>query len=205
MNITDLLQGPMGDILISQVSKQLGVNNQDQTKTAVNGTVITLLNALTQNASKPGGADALLSALNRDHDGSILNDLAGFLSGKKNVENPSTLNGAGILKHVLGGKQEAAVETISKQSGLDSGKVAQLMITLAPVILGMLGKAKAQTGNNQSGLLDLLKSSTKTVNKQNPNASIFTKMLDKDGDGSIMDDLAGMGMKAIFNRFLGKK
>jgi hypothetical protein len=205
MNISDLLQGPMGDILISQVSKQLGVNNQDQTKTAVSGTVITLLNALTQNASKPGGADALLSALNRDHDGSILNDLGGFLSGNKNIQNPSTLNGAGILKHVLGGKQQTAVETISKQSGLDSGKVAQLMITLAPVILGMLGKAKAQTGNNQSGLLDFLKSSTQTVNKQNPNASIFTKMLDKDGDGSIMDDLAGMGMKALFNRFIGKK
>lgn len=205
MNITDLLQGPMGDILLSQVSNQLGVDNKDQAKTAVTGTVITLMNALAKNAAQPEGANALLSALNKDHDGSILNDLAGFLSGKASVQNPSTLNGAGILKHILGGKQETAVETISKQSGLDTAKVAKLMITLAPIVLGMLGKAKAQAGNNQAGLLDFLKNSTQTVNKQNPNAGIFTKMLDKDGDGSVMDDLAGMGIKALFNKFMGKK
>ena len=205
MNITDLLQGPMGDLVIGQISNQLGIDNKDKAQTAVNGTVITLLNALTQNASKPEGANALLSALDRDHDGSILNDLGGFLSGQMQPQNQNTVNGAGILKHILGGKQEAAVDTISKQSGLDTGQVAKLMMTLAPLVLGMLGKAKAQTGNNQSGLLDFLKSSTQTVNKQNPNASIFTKMLDKDGDGSVMDDIAGMGIKALFNRFLGKK
>ncbi|MBK9151950.1 MAG: DUF937 domain-containing protein [Saprospiraceae bacterium] len=205
MNITDLLQGPMGDIVIGQISNQLGIDNKDQAKTAVNGTVITLLNALTQNASRPEGANALLNALDRDHDGSILNDLAGFLSGKAQPQNPSTVNGAGILNHILGGKQQTAVDTISKQSGLDTAQVAKLMMTLAPIVLGLLGKAKAQTGNSQSGLLDFLKSSTQTVNKQNPNASIFTKMLDKDGDGSVMDDLAGMGMKALFNKFLGRK
>ncbi|MBK9255157.1 MAG: DUF937 domain-containing protein [Saprospiraceae bacterium] len=205
MNITDLLQGQMKDVLVSQLTKQLGVNNPEQAQTAVDGTVITIMNALARNVAKPEGAGALLSALNRDHDGSILNDLGGFLSGQVKPTNESTINGAGILKHILGGQQNNAVETISKQSGLDVGKVTQLMITLAPIIMGFLGKEKSQTGDSPGGLMDLVLNSTKTVNKQQPNSSIFTKMLDKDGDGSVMDDLAGMGMKALFNKLLGRK
>jgi hypothetical protein len=206
MDINDLLQGPMKDIIIGQVSKQLGIGDAQQANTAVDGIFATLLNGVMKNASTPEGQTGLMNALDRDHDGSILDDLTGFLSGERAPANPNTANGAGILKHILGDKTTNAAESISKASGLDTGKIMQLMATLAPVILGMLGKAKAQPQVQQSGggLLDFIKGATQTVNQQPANQSILTSLLDKDGDGSIIDDVAGMGMKSIFGKLFGK-
>ena len=55
-----------------------------------------ILGAMANNASKPGGADSLLGALQKDHDGSILDNLGGFLG------QPNTDDGNGILGHVFG-------------------------------------------------------------------------------------------------------
>lgn len=207
MDISDLLQGPMKDIIINQVGKQLGLGDSNQANTAVDGVFATLLNAISHNASTPEGQDGLMAALDRDHDGSILNDLAGFLSGSSQPSNPNTANGAGILKHILGNNQETAAASISKESGIDTGKIMQMMATLAPIVLGMLGKAKAQpqVQEQSGGLLDFIKGATQTVNQQPTNQGMFSRMLDKDGDGSMIDDIAEMGIKSIFGKILGRK
>lgn len=212
MDITDLLQGPMKDLIINQVGQQLGLGDSQQTNSAVDGIFATLMNAVSHNASTPEGAGGLMAALDRDHDGSILNDLGGFLSGAVQPQNPNTANGAGILNHLLGDKQETAAETISKASGIDTGKILSMMATLAPVVLGMLGKVKAQspavpqqTQEQGGGLLDFIQGATKTVNQQTSTQSIFTKLLDKDGDGSVVDDVAEMGVKSIFGKLFGGK
>lgn len=207
MDITDLLQGPMKDMIIGQIGKQLGLSDQAQANTAVDGVFATLMNAISHNASTPEGASSLMSALDRDHDGSILNDLAGFLSGTAQPQNPKTANGAGILSHLLGGKQEAAAQNISQESGIDAAKIGQMMMTLAPVVLGMLGKAKATQPQVQEGnsLLDLITGATQKVNSQPSNQNLLTKFLDQDGDGSVIDDIASMGMKSLFGKFLGGK
>ncbi|MBK9565852.1 MAG: DUF937 domain-containing protein [Saprospiraceae bacterium] len=211
MDITDLLQGPMKDIIINQVGQQLGLGNQQQTNSAVDGVLATIMNAVAKNASTPEGAGGLMAALDRDHDGSILNDLSGFLSGAVQPENPKTANGTGILNHLLGGKQETAAESISKESGIDTAKILSMMATLAPVVLGFLGKAKQtmpqqpEQQQTSGGLLDFIQGATKTVNQQPANQSIFSKLLDKDGDGSMIDDIAEMGVKSIFGKMLGGK
>jgi hypothetical protein len=206
MDINDLLQGPMKDIIIGQVSKQLGIGDSQQANTAVDGVLATLLNGVLKNASTPEGQTGLQNALERDHDGSIFDDLTGFLSGEKAPTNPKTANGEGILNHILGEKKADAADTISSVSGLDTAKIMKLMATLAPVVLGMLGKAKAQPQVQQSsgGLLDFIKGATQTVNQQPTNQNILTSLLDKDGDGSIIDDIAGMGMKSVFGKLFGK-
>lgn len=203
MDITDLLQGPLKDIIIGQVGKQLGIEDTDKANTAVDGIFATLLNAVAKNASNPDGQTELKTALERDHDGSILDNLGGFLSGAVQPSNPKTTNGAGILKHILGDKTEVAAESISKESGIDTSKILQLMMTLAPIVLGYLGKANAsqQTQPQQGGgLMDIIMGATKKVNQQPTNQSFLEKMFDKDGDGSIMDDIASMGLKSIFGK-----
>ena len=72
-----------------------------------------LLAALNRNASNPAGAAALHGALERDHDGSILDNLGGFLG------NAQAGPGAGILKHVLGERQESTAQAVGAASGLD--------------------------------------------------------------------------------------
>jgi len=215
MDINDLLQGPLKDIIINQVGSQLGLGDQNQANSAVDGVFGTLLNAISKNASTPEGAGGLMAALDRDHDGSILNDLGGFLSGAVTPSNPNTANGAGILKHILGDNQTEAAENIAKESGIDTGKVLKMMVTLAPVVLGMLGKFKSQAQpevqqtqqaqQGGGGLLDFIQGATKTVNQQPTNQSIFSKLLDKDGDGSMIDDIAEMGVKSIFGKMFGGK
>ena len=205
MNINDLLQGPMRDILIGQVTQQIGIDNPNQANSAVSGVLSTLLGGLAKNASSEAGASSLLNALDRDHDGSIFDDVMGFLGGNSPLQNTKTANGAGILKHILGDNQNQAVDQISQSSGLDSAKVMQLMTSLAPIVMGFLGKAKNQQSiNSGGGLMDLLGTLTSSSNQAPCNQSFIEKMIDKDGDGRIVDDVAGMGMKALFSKFFKK-
>jgi len=204
MDLNDLLQGPLKNVILGQLSQKIGIEDTSKTESALESSVGLIMNALAKNVSKPEGAQSLIGALTRDHDGSILDHVGEFLGGNYQAPNESMTNGVGILKHLLGGKQEEAAQTIAKDSGLDAGKIMQMMATLAPLVMGYLGKANSQQQNNPAGLIDLIMNSTKNVNAQKKDTSIFTKILDKDGDGSIMDDLAGMGIKSLLNRFLKK-
>ena len=201
----DLLQGSLSSGMIDQLSQQLGGANKQQTAAAASGIVTTLMGALAKNASSTEGAQALNNALERDHDGSILDDVMGMLSGQAQVNNTSMLNGAGILNHVLGNKQSGAVDMISKLSGLDSNQTGSLMTMLAPVIMGSLGKAKRQQGLDVAGIASLLSGTVSAQKQNNPTMNLVTSFLDADGDGSIVADVANMGMKILGGFFRRKK
>jgi hypothetical protein len=206
VNLMDILQGSLSEGMVDQLSQQIGGADKAQTAAAVSGIMSTLTGALAKNASTTDGAAALNNALERDHDGSILDDVMGMLGGQSQPTNASMLNGAGILKHVLGDKQGGAVDMISKMSGLDSGQTGNLMTMLAPVLMGALGKTKRQNGLDVAGIASLL-SGTVSAERQNPNnfaMDLATKFLDSDGDGSIVDDVASIGMKMLGGLF-GRK
>lgn len=211
MDIMDLLQGQLSSGMIDQLSQSLGGVEKEKTAKAATGITSILMGALAKNASSPEGASSLASALDRDHDGSILNDAVGMVTGaNRNVGSSGLdlnrmLNGSGILNHVLGEKQSGAIDMISKMSGLDSSKTGSLMTMLAPVIMGALGKTKRENNLNSDGLSSVLSGTVKKHADSNPMLSMATKFLDADGDGSIMDDIAGMGMKMLGGLFGGKK
>lgn len=205
-NLIDLLQGQLSEGLMEQFANQLGGADKKQTADATSGIISMITSALAKNAATPEGAGALASALDRDHDGSILDDLMGYATGsmqKKSQTNTSSLNGAGILKHILGGKQGNAIDVISKMSGLQSDKTGNLMSMLAPIVLGMLGKQKRESKLDNSGLSDILSQTIQTESSKRKELGMIGKFLDQDGDGSVMDDLANMGMK-MFGNFLKK-
>lgn len=205
MDLMDMIQGNLSEGLIDQLSSQIGGNRQ-QTEVAASGIMSTLMGALAKNASTPDGANSLASALDNDHDGGILDSLSDMFSGNTQAQHSRAANGNGILNHLLGDRQSGAVDMISKMSGLASGQTGNLMSMLAPVIMGSLGKAKRQNGLDVGGIASLL---TNSVNKQhessaNPAMGLISRFLDKDGDGSIMDDVASMGMKML-GGFFGRK
>lgn len=200
-DLMDLFQGQIGNVLAQQAARTLGIEDQNQAEHAVDSTITTLLNAISRNVSTADGAAGLAGALERDHDGSILDDITGFLGGTKQAENTSMLNGAGILKHVLGGNQNIAVEMLGKMTGLDKSKNGQLLMMMAPVVLGMLGKQKKENNLDQTKLADLVVRGTENYNRRTPTDTDFiTKILDRDGDGSAMDDIANFGMKTLFGK-----
>jgi len=198
-NLLDLIKDQLGGNLVPELSKQVNAP-QDQTSAATNGILSTLIGALSKNASTPDGAASLNKALEQDHDGGILDNLMGLLGGEDNT-NQRASNGAGIVGHIFGDKAGSVVEALSKSTGMDTGSIGTMLIKLAPVVMGALGKVKSQQGLDQGGVAELLKGTVQENSEQNPLLSMAGKFLDKDGDGSVMDDLGNMGMDLLGGLF----
>jgi len=138
----------------------------------------------------------LNNALERDHDGGILDNLSDILGGRNvQPQQERALNGAGILEHILGNKQSKVADAIGQENGLNAGQIGNLMKTLAPVLLGVLGKQKRQQGLDVSGISDLLRGERQQQQQRqssSPIGGLLKNFIDQDGDGNIMDDLGGM-------------
>ncbi len=175
----------LGGSRISELSQALGAD-EGQARSALAMGLPTILAALQRNASRPGGAEALAQALDRDHDGSVLNDLASVLKGGRQSD------GEGILRHALGDRRGSVEDAVSRQSGLGKDQVSKLLAMLAPLVMGQLGKARRSGGSDAGGLADLLQRETAAVTADGPDLGGLASLLDRDGDGSIADDLGGI-------------
>ncbi|WP_372975706.1 DUF937 domain-containing protein [Muriicola sp.] len=186
--LLDLLGGPLGKQLIDGVSEQTG-QPSDKTADVLSMAMPLLLGAMKKNASDPQGASGLMNALDSKHSGGILDNLGGLFQGGVNA---SVLeDGAGILGHVLGNKQPLVENALSQKSGVDAGSVAQILKIAAPIVMGYLGRQKAQSNvSDANGLTTLLGSMLGGQPKQNQ--SLITSLIDADGDGSVLDDVADM-------------
>jgi hypothetical protein len=199
MSIIDLLSQTMQGGGIDQISERVGLD-KDQVSTVVAGAMPMLIGALKRNADKPGGAESLVGALDRDHDGSVIDDLAGFL-GKGGAEKA----GAGILGHVFGSRQTSVESALGGMSGLDKGQVGKILMMLAPVVMGALGKTKREKGLDIGSLTDLLRGEDETAKKAAPETeSLLGSLLDSDGDGQVVDDIAKIG-GSLLGSFFGKR
>jgi hypothetical protein len=168
----------LGNGGLETLSSHVGMS-KEKTSQAVTAAVPMLLGAMAKNTQgNPEGANGLLGALDRDHDGSILDDIGGFLNSSNDAGGP------GILKHVLGSQRAGVEQGLSNKLGVDSGSISKLLITLAPMIMGMLGKQKQQAGNagfNMDSIGDLL-SSLAGGSRQSSGLDI----------GDLMDMVGGM-------------
>lgn len=125
--------------------------------------------------------------MTNDHDGSILNDLEGFLG------NPEAANGAGILGHVLGSQQTAVTKGLTRNTGLNSAQVSQLLQIAAPLVMGMLGKQQKLAGLDPSALAGLLGMEKQQAQNSNPDLmSTLNTLLDTNKDGSALDEIMGI-------------
>lgn len=205
-NLLDLLEGQFSEGMIDQLSTNIGGADKTQTVKAAHGIMNTLLGGLAKNASTLEGASALNNALDRDHDGSILDDLMGVLGGNtRSVTTEKATDGSGIINHILGDKKSNVIDMISKMSGLDQNKTGNLMSMLAPVLMGALGKTKRDQGLDVAGLITLLSGTVGEQRQKDPTMGVITRFLDSDGDGSIVDDVANIGMKFLGNFLFGRK
>jgi hypothetical protein len=124
--------------------------DESATQNATRAALPLLLGALQRNASSPDGAASLQGALERDHDGSILDSLGDL------TKDPSITSGAGILKHAFGGKQQAVEQGVAESAGLSPAQVSRLLMTVAPMVMGMLGRARKEQDLDAGGLADML-------------------------------------------------
>jgi hypothetical protein len=196
-SLVDMLTGALGGQL-GKVSQQLGTD-ENTTKSAAAAALPMILGALSRNASKGDGAESLLKALAKDHDGSVLDNPSAVL------DDPASGPGDGILRHVLGSRRPAVEAGISQSSGLDSGSAGKLLTMLAPMVMGALGKAQRQGNLDSGGVSRLLGAEAQQLQSAQPQAmGLINGILDADGDGDVdLGDIAKKGLGAL-GKLLGK-
>ncbi|WP_298497962.1 DUF937 domain-containing protein [uncultured Algibacter sp.] len=187
--ILDLLNSDLGKTIISGVAGSTG-NDTSKTSSVLTMALPVLMKAMQRNASTPQGAEGLMGAIQGKHNGSILDNLGGLFGG--GVDDNVKEDGSKILGHVLGAKQQGVEKILGEKSGLDAGSVGNILKVAAPILMGVLGnQAKQQNISSSNGIGDLL-GGLLGGNSADKEQSFLESILDADGDGSIVDDVAGM-------------
>ena len=187
MNLEALLGLLQGQDL-GQLAEQVG-GNEGQVKNGVMAALPAMLTALSKNTGTEKGAQELNNALEKKHDGSILDNLSGYLS------NPDLKDGAGILNHLFGNQTSNVANAVSQSSGLDINGSMKMLQMLAPILMGMLGQQKKQNNLDAEGignLTSMLASNFGSEAGASGIMDVVTNLLDANKDGNVMDDIMGM-------------
>jgi hypothetical protein len=198
---------------VQTISRELGIDEK-QVAAVAGAAIPMMIAALNNNAAHQSGASSLASAVAKNHDGSILDNLSSALSSPL-----VRADGAAILGHVFkSNQQHQTTSALAKMSGLDVASVSKILMMLAPIILGALGKS-ARTSSTPAGhapatsgpsiggidlgsIVASLTGGQRESQKRAPEVTdIFSKILDSDGDGDISDDIASMGAGILGSLF----
>ena len=192
-SLTDELFSQLQGAPLQQVSQQLGIG-QAQAAGAISAALPLLMGALGKNAAEPQGAEALFSALQRDHAGLDLGSVLGAVLGGGSA--PTQNDGGAILGHIFGGSQPRAEASLGQATGLGGDKAAMLMKILAPIVLSFLAQRFLGQGNaSPSGLSQILGQERQAAQQQGGlGGGLLGAVLDQDGDGQLgLGDLLKIG------------
>ena len=195
MNLEALL-GLLQGQDIGNLASQVG-GNEGEAKNGVMAALPAMLAALGKNAGTEKGAEELNNALEKKHDGSILDNLSGYLS------NPDLKDGAGILNHLFGNQTSNVANAVSQSSGLDTNGSMKMLQMLAPILMGILGQQKKQNNLDAEGIGNLTSMLASNFGSEAGTSGIMetvTNLLDANKDGNVVDDIMGM-----VGKFLGGK
>ncbi|WP_226063193.1 DUF937 domain-containing protein [Kaistella polysaccharea] len=149
MSLIDLITGSAGNQVAAEAENKFGISkNQVIALLAVSAPlVISYLRKKSQESDQE--AESLNNALDKDHDGSILNDPSQAVARQQ--------EGNSILDHVFGGQKSTVENQLSQNTGISMDKIGPILAMLAPIIMGYIGKQKQSNGvTSGGGLGDLL-------------------------------------------------
>ena len=213
MNLLDMIMSAQGGASAQQAGAQLGLNQQ-QSQSAIAALLPAISSALKQNTANPQGLAGLLGALQGGQHEQ-------YLDNPQMLGQPQTVNdGNAILGHLFGSKDvsRAVAGHAAQKTGIGADVLKKLLPLVATMAMGSLSKqTKAPTmqsaltgmamqhlmgGQKKSGLGAILGAVTGANGRQQRQAQqshqqgmgIIGKLLDADGDGSMMDDVLRMAM-----------
>jgi len=163
-NLVEDFLSDMGPEVSNKLSSSLGVdkNTVQQMLPAI---LPMILGGLKKQKDERGGQERVDHILNKYGDPSVLDDIGGLFKNKLN-DNATDPNLGGLI----GNAGSQVTDVLKNNFKMDSNTAAKLIPMLAPIILGFLSK-KRDSGLGSSGL---------------------SSFLDQNGDGSILDDVAGL-------------
>jgi hypothetical protein len=157
----------------TEVTKQMAANtglDQGTVQALIPKLAPLILGGLKRQKDDRGGDARVDHILNKYGDPSVLDNIKDLISSK--TADPDADANLGGLLGATGGVQ--AAQTLGKSLNIDASKIMKMIPALAPIVLGALTK-KRNTGSGSMGGIGSL--------------------LDADGDGSIIDDVAGYILK----------
>jgi len=165
----DELIGSLGSEVTQNLTSTLGINAK--TAAQVLPTVAPLiLSGLKKQMEERGGAPRVDHILNKYGSDSVLDDVAGLFQQKASAPTQDP-NLGGLLGNV--GVQAASI--LSKNLKIDASTAMKIIPMIAPIVLGALTRKRDSGGLGSTGIASLL---------------------DANGDGSILDDVAGFLLKS---------
>ena len=147
MDLTNILGALTGNDAVGAIADNLKIDS-NQVSSVISNALPTLLGALQKNASTPGGAESLAKALG-DHAGNAGNIL-------NNLKGADLTDGSKILDHIFGGNLSNVLNGISKQTGVASNAVSNILASIAPSLLALLGRGQQSNGINVGDLAGML-------------------------------------------------
>ncbi|MFP8893077.1 MULTISPECIES: DUF937 domain-containing protein [Chryseobacterium] len=192
MSLIDLLTGNTGNQVAEQAENKFGISkNQVIALLAVAAPlIISYLRNKSQDAKE---AEALNNALDKDHNGSILNDASQIEARQA--------EGGSILDHIFGGQKSTVENQLSQNTGISIDKIGPILAMLAPVVMGYIGQQKQQSNVGAGGLGDLLggilgnASNQAQAQQSNPLNDILGSVLGGGGQsqssGNPLNDILG--------------
>ncbi len=196
-SIINLLLSQLSSGATSQISEKLGMDDS-KVQQVIGMALPMLIGALNRNASSSkSGAEALANAVQRDHDGSIFDNIAQAVTKRETVD-----DGNAILGYIFGDKSSGIINSVSRATNVDSDQIGQIFAMLAPLVLGAVGKIQRNKNLDADGVSSLLQEERKTVEKS---SSGLTQLLDMDGDGDVSDEILSLGSNLLGGLFGGKK
>lgn len=167
-NFIDEFMKTLGPQVTKELSSKMNID-QNTAQKLIPQIAPLILGGLKRQKDNFGGAERVDHILNKYGSASALENIAGIFTKGVKEKNPDPALGG-----LLGNSGLQAVSLLTKQFNLKGDQAKQLIPMLAPIILGALTKKRDADGVGSSGIAALL---------------------DQDGDGSILDDVAGFLMK----------
>lgn len=200
MSIMDILSQQMSGDAVAQLGKAAGLGG-NEVQAVLPQAIALLTGGLARNASSTQGAESLNRAVETEHGGGIFEGGMEAMIGQA-----MAANGDGILKHILGDRRLSAEAVIGESGGVDKTAISKLLPLLAPIVMGALGKAKQEQNLGAGDLAHLLGQERERADEALPGEmSGLSRLLDADGDGDPLDDVARMGMSFLGQVLGGRK
>lgn len=147
MGLIDLLTGNTGNQVAEQAENKFGIS-KTQVIALLAVAAPLIISYLRKKSQDANEAEALNNALDKDHDGSILDDVS--------QADARQSEGGSILNHIFGEEKPNVENRLSQNTGISIDKIGPILSMLAPVIMGYIGKEKQQNNVGAGGLGDLL-------------------------------------------------
>jgi hypothetical protein len=163
-NLIEEIMESLNPEVSKQISSNMGIRENDAMQ-MIPAVAPLILGGLKRQMETRGGPNRVDHILNKYGSADVLDRIGDEIGARARDENPDPRLGG-----LLGESGVQASDTLSKQFSIDPGIAMKIIPALAPIILGALSQKRDKAGLGATGIASLI---------------------DQDGDGEVLDDVAG--------------